>query len=155
MRSNETLRELIETVTSRPGYSRYVGTRVGEVSVGKVAMLLDRRPELLQSSGYFHGGVISGLADHAAGAAVASALPPGKFCLTVNLQVNFLAPADGVRLEARAEAIKVSGSIGSADVRVFSVTGDDTDTLCAVAFVTLRVVAMPALSGASQEAGGA
>jgi uncharacterized protein (TIGR00369 family) len=153
MRSNQALRELIEAVTNRPGYSRYVGTRIGEVSAGKVAMRLDRRPELLQSSGYFHGGVISGLADHAAGAAVTSALPPERFCLTVNLQVNFLAPADGVRLEARAEAIKMSGSVCSADVRVFSLRADDSETLCAVAFVTLRVVSMPAAPDASPARG--
>jgi uncharacterized protein (TIGR00369 family) len=155
MRSDQELRQLIEAVTNRPGYSRYVGTRVGEVSVGKVAMRLDRRPEVVQSSGYFHGGVIAGLADHAAGAAVTSALPPGKFCLTVNLQVNFLAPADGARLEARAEAIKVSGSICSADVRVFSIAADDSETLCAVAFVTLRAVPMRAAPGTPQIEGGA
>ena len=28
-----------------------------------------KKPELLQFNGYFHGGVVSGLADHAAGAA--------------------------------------------------------------------------------------
>ena len=141
------MRELVEAVTGRPGYSSHVGTRVGAVSAGKVEMILQRRPELLQIAGYFHGGVISGLADHAAGAAVASALSPGSFCLTVGLTINFLSPADGESLAARAEAIKVSGSICTADVKVWSAAADGAETLCATALVTLRAINMPQDAG--------
>ena len=142
VRNVEESRALIESVTLRPGYSSFVGAEVSNVAQGAVEMALGRRPELTQTDGYFHGGVISGLADHTAGAAVTSALPEGRFCLTVNLNVTFLAPADGERLVARAEAIRVSSSIGTARVSVFSEAADGEETLCAIATATMRAIDM-------------
>ena len=49
-----------------------------------------RRDDLLQFFGHFHGGVITALADHAAGIAVTSGLPKGKIGVTVEIKVNFL-----------------------------------------------------------------
>ena len=106
-------------------------------------MELARRPDLLQFSGFFHGGVISGLADHAAGGAVTTALPAGKIAVTIALHVNFLAPADGERIVARAKAIQVGSTVCTARVEVLSPRAEE-QRLCAVATVALRVVDMPA-----------
>lgn len=46
-------------------------------AVGHVQMSLVKKPGLLQFNGFFHGGVVSGLADHAAGAAATTSLPAG------------------------------------------------------------------------------
>ena len=61
-----TAAQLVELVTSRPGYTSSVGTRVLFAEPGRVHLALDRRSDLLQFSGFPHGGVIAGLADHAA-----------------------------------------------------------------------------------------
>ena len=53
-------------VTSRPGYTSSLGTKVLLAEPGRVHFVVERRPDLLQFSGFFHGGVIAGLADHAA-----------------------------------------------------------------------------------------
>src|ERR1044071_9496724 len=87
-----TPRQLVEMVTSRPGYTRAAGTEVLHVEVGIVHLRLRKRPDLLQFNGYFHGGVIAGLADHAAGGAVSTALPSGRIAVTIDLHVNYLAP---------------------------------------------------------------
>lgn len=60
----------------------------------------------LQGQGVFHGGVIAALADHAAGAAVTTAMPKGRFAVTVSLQVSYLAPGKGETLIARAKAVQ-------------------------------------------------
>jgi uncharacterized protein (TIGR00369 family) len=96
----------------------------------------------LQANGFFHGGVIAGLADHAAGGAVTTAMPPGRFAVTVNLQVSFLAPAKGASLIARARALQVGSTIGVARVDVVSVA-DGAETAFALAIVTLRGVDFP------------
>jgi uncharacterized protein (TIGR00369 family) len=96
----------------------------------------------LQANGFFHGGVIAGLADHAGGGAVTTAMPPGRLAMTVNLQVNFLAPANGTSLIARARALQAGSTIGVARVDVVSVA-DGAETLCAIATVTLRGVDFP------------
>ena len=59
--------DLVRDVTARPGYTSAVGTRVLFAEPGEVHMELARRQDLLQFNGFFHGGVISGLADHAVG----------------------------------------------------------------------------------------
>jgi uncharacterized protein (TIGR00369 family) len=135
--------KLVETVTSAPGYTSSMGTRVLAAEAGYVELALDRRPDLLQISGFFHGGVIAGLADHAAGGAVTTALPNNRFAVTVCLQVNFLAPADGETLIARARAVQAGSTIGVARVDVISLAAG-VETACAVATVTLRAVEMPA-----------
>jgi uncharacterized protein (TIGR00369 family) len=101
MTTQDAIRELVERVTYAPGYTSAVGTRVESAEAGYVVMSLVRTDDLLQANGFFHGGVIAGLADHAAGGAVTTAMPPGRFAVTVNLQVSFLAPAKGSSLTAR------------------------------------------------------
>ena len=140
--AHQAIRELVERVTYAPGYTKAVGTRVESAEPGQVVMSLARSDDLLQANGFFHGGVIAGLADHAAGGAVTTAMPPGRCAVTVNLQVSFLTPAKGSSLIARARAIQVGSTIGVAHVDVVSVT-DGAETICAVATVTLRGVDFP------------
>ena len=92
------------------------GFRIVAIKPGHAEIALARRDDLLQFFGHFHGGIISALADHAAGIAVTSALPKGKIGVTVEIKVNFLSPADGIELIARAKTLKMSGSIGVATV---------------------------------------
>ncbi|WFU18357.1 PaaI family thioesterase [Bradyrhizobium sp. CB3481] len=139
----DAIRALVERVTHAPGYTSSVGTRVESAEAGHVVMSLARNDNLLQINGFFHGGVIAALADHAGGGAVTTAMPSGRFAVTVNLNVSFLAPAKGDRLIARARAIQVGSTIGVAHVEVASVT-DGVETPCAVAIVTLRGVDFPA-----------
>jgi uncharacterized protein (TIGR00369 family) len=141
--TKSSLFKLVETVTSASGYTRNVGTRVLMAEAGRVELALDQRPELLQINGFFHGGVVASLADHAAGGAVTTAMPKDRFAVTVCLQVNFLAPANGEMLIARAKAIQTGSTIGVAQVDVISLA-DGVETPCAVATVTLRAVDMPA-----------
>jgi uncharacterized protein (TIGR00369 family) len=141
--AHDAIRELVERVTCAPGYTKAVGTRVESAEAGYVVMSLARTDHLLQANGFFHGGVIAGLADHAAGGAVTTAMPPGRFAVTINLQVSFLAPAKGGSLIARARALQVGSTIGVARVDVVSVA-DGAETPCAIAIVTLRGVDFPA-----------
>jgi uncharacterized protein (TIGR00369 family) len=110
--------------------------------VGEVHLALDRRPELLQFSGYFHGGVITGLADHAAGGAVTTTLSPGRIGVTVDLHINFLAPADGPTLIAKARCVQSGKTICVAKVDV-STLHESEERPCGLAVVTLRVVDLP------------
>jgi len=87
--------------------------------------------------------VITALADQAAGIAVTSVLPKGRIAVSVEIKVNFLAPAGGSELVARAKALKMSGSIGVATVEVFSKDGA-SETLCAFATATMRALDLPA-----------
>jgi uncharacterized protein (TIGR00369 family) len=133
---------LAEAINAK-GFSGAAGFRVVTVEPGRAEVALARRDDLVQFFGHFHGGVITALADQAAGIAVTSGLPAGRIGVTVEIKVNFLAPADGNELMARAKTLKMSGSIGVATVEVF--TKDETsERLCAFCTATMRALDLPA-----------
>jgi uncharacterized protein (TIGR00369 family) len=133
---------LAEAINAK-GFTAAAGFRIVAVQPGSAEVSLARRPDLLQFFGHFHGGVIAALADQAAGMAVTSSLPSGKIGVTVEIKVNFLSPADGSELVARAKTLKMSGSIGVATVEVFS-KNETSETLCAFCTATMRALDLPA-----------
>jgi uncharacterized protein (TIGR00369 family) len=133
---------LAEAVNAK-GFSHAAGFRIIAVAPGSAEVALSRRPDLLQFSGHFHGGVITALADQAAGIAITSGLPVGRIGVTVEIKVNFLKPADGSQLLARAKTLNMSGSIGVATVEVFS-RSETSETLCAFCTATMRALDLPA-----------
>jgi uncharacterized protein (TIGR00369 family) len=136
----------LSAVMAMPGFPRFAGMRVLAAEPGKVSMALSKRPELVQFFGHFHGGVIAGLADHAAGAAVTTALPKGRIAVTVEIKINFLGPADGEEIIAHAEAMQAGGTIGVAKVEVIS-KDKGTERVCAFATATMRAVDFPPPKG--------
>lgn len=132
---------LAEAINAK-GFTGAAGVRIVAVVPGHAEIALARRDDLLQFFGHFHGGVITALADQAAGIAVTSGLPKGRIGVTVELKVNFLSPADGAELIARAKTLKMSGSIGVATVEVFS-RSESSETLCAFATATMRALDLP------------
>jgi uncharacterized protein (TIGR00369 family) len=133
---------LAEAINAK-GFTAAAGFRIVAVQPGSAEVSLARRPDLLQFFGHFHGGVIAALADQAAGIAVTSSLPSGKIGVTVEIKVNFLSPADGSELVARAKTLKMLGSIGVATVEVFS-KNETSETLCAFCTATMRALDLPA-----------
>ena len=133
---------LAEAINAK-GFSGAAGFRIVAIEPGQAELALARRDDLVQFFGHFHGGVITALADQAAGIAVTSGLQKGKIGVTVEIKVNFLASADGSELIARAKTLKVSGSIGVATVEVFSKRGA-SETLCAFCTATMRALDLPA-----------
>jgi uncharacterized protein (TIGR00369 family) len=134
--------ELAEAINAK-GFTGAAGFRIVAVEPGCAELALARRDDLVQFFGHFHGGVITALADQAAGVAVTSGLPKGRIGVTVEIKVNFLSPADGSELIARAKTLKMSGSIGVATVEVFS-RKEATETLCAFCTATMRALDLPA-----------
>ena len=133
---------LAEAINAK-GFTGAAGFRIVRIDPGQAELALARRDDLVQFFGHFHGGVITALADQAAGIAVTSGLQKGKIGVTVEIKVNFIAPADGSELIARAKTLKMSGSIGVATVEVFSKRGT-SETLCAFCTATMRALDLPA-----------
>ena len=134
--------DLAATVNAK-GFSGAAGFRILAITPGHAELALTRRDDLVQFFGHFHGGVITALADQAAGIAVTSGLPKGKIGVTVEIKVNFLAPADGHELIARAKTLKMSGSIGVATIEIFT-KDEKSERLCAFGTATMRAMDLPA-----------
>ena len=73
---------LAEAVNAK-GFSGAAGFRIVAIQPGSAEVSLPRRDDLLQFFGHFHGGVITALADQAAGIAVTSVLPKGRIAVSV------------------------------------------------------------------------
>ena len=134
--------ELAEKISAK-GFTHATGFRIVKVESGLAEVALTRRDDLVQFFGHFHGGVIASLADHAAGIAVTSGLPRGRIGVTIELKVNFLAPADRSELVARAKTLQMSGSIGVATVEIFT-RDEKSERLCAFCTATMRALDLPA-----------
>jgi uncharacterized protein (TIGR00369 family) len=137
--------DLLKKVTAASGFTHAAGVEVVAADVGRVTLLLAKKPELLQFSGSFHGGVLAGLADHCAGAAATTTLAPGKIAVTVDLHINYLAPANGEKIIATATCVQSGSTLCVVSVAVSSIRGG-AEAACAIATVTLRVVDMPRMA---------
>jgi uncharacterized protein (TIGR00369 family) len=126
-----------------PGFPKSAGIRLVAAEPGKVTMALKKKPELTQFFGHFHGGVITALADHAAGACASTSMPDGKLAVTVEIKVNFLSPADGDEIIARAETIQAGSTIAVVKVEVVSQKAG-AERVCAFATATMRAMDLPA-----------
>jgi uncharacterized protein (TIGR00369 family) len=134
---------ILERIMDLPGFPKSAGIRLIAAEPGKVTMAITKRPELTQFFGHFHGGVITALADHAAGACATTSMPEGKLAVTVEIKINFLAPADGEEIIARAETIQAGSTIGVVKVEVVSQKAG-SERICAFATATMRAMDMPA-----------
>jgi uncharacterized protein (TIGR00369 family) len=124
------------------GFTGAAGFRIVKIEPGYAEVSLARREDLVQFFGHFRGGVITALADQAAGIAVTSGLPKGRIGVTVELKVNFLSPADRNELVARAKTLQMSGSIGVATVEIFT-RDEKSERLCAFCTATMRALDLP------------
>jgi uncharacterized protein (TIGR00369 family) len=127
----------IRSVLEGQGFTRLVGAEVVSVDPGVVVMALDRRPEVLQQNGLFHGGVIAYLIDNATTAAAGTMIDREKRAvLTAEYKINLVAPSTGDRLTCRAEVVKPGRLLTVVDAKVYCRT-DGEEKLVAVALATI------------------
>lgn len=117
-------------------FGAHVGIMIDTLRPGFAELHLDKRPELVQQLGFFHGGLIGVLADNATGAAMMTLLAENEGMLTVEYKINFLSPATGDRLIARAEVLRHGRTLTTARCDVFSVENGG-EKLCATTLFTL------------------
>ncbi|MDA3887485.1 MAG: PaaI family thioesterase [Allgaiera sp.] len=129
--SNEDLLALARRIFAAQPFSTYLGAELLAAGAGSAEIALPLRPELTQQHGFAHGGVVSYLADNAL--TFAGGLALGGDALTSEYKLNYLRPAQGASLLARAEALSVGKR--QAVCRCVVLARDDrgVETLCAAA----------------------
>jgi uncharacterized protein (TIGR00369 family) len=117
-------------------FSVLIGAELVHLEPGKVELALDVTAQLLQQDGFVHGGVLSYLADNALTFAAGTAL--GVPAVTSEMKINYLRPAVGHRLIARAVAVHTGKTQSVARCDIFVVK--DAEKLCAVAQGTIAAL---------------
>ncbi|SPA49687.1 PaaI family thioesterase [Cupriavidus taiwanensis] len=122
-----------EVLASQP-FSVLVGTELAALSPGKAELRLPIRQALQQQHGFLHGGVVSYLADNALTYAGGAAMQVPV--VTSEYKINYVRPAIGELLIARAECVSVGRQQAVVRCDVFAVR-DGEEKLCAVAQGTI------------------
>ncbi len=123
-----------------------LGARLGEVHPGEVEILMPFRDALTQQHGFTHAGILSAIMDSACGYAALTLAPEEAGVLAVEFKVNFLAPAVGELLVARAHVIRAGRKITVCIADAFAVV-DGEDKPVATMLSTIMVVEGPGLGG--------
>ncbi|KQV46810.1 phenylacetic acid degradation protein [Pelomonas sp. Root1217] len=121
-------------VLAKQPFSVLLGAELVALTPGKVDLQLALKPEHRQQDGFAHGGIVSYLADNALTYAGGTAMQVPV--LTSEFKINYVRPAVGERLIARASAEAVSKTQAVCRCEVFAVK-DGAEKLCALAQGTI------------------
>jgi uncharacterized protein (TIGR00369 family) len=120
-------------LASQP-FSVLIGASLSAFSEGIAEIEIPVTGGLKQQYGYVHGGVLSYAADNALTFAAGSLL--GANVITSEFKINYLRPANGEKLVARASVIHAGRRQAVCRCDVYTVAGSD-ETLCACAQGTI------------------
>lgn len=111
-----------------------LGIKIDKLEYGYVRLSLKHDPKLTQGLGFLHGGVITSLCDTAVGVALFTMTEDDEKILTIELKVNFIAPAAG-DIVAEGRIIHKGRKTAVGEVNV----NDPSGTLLAKALITYYI----------------
>jgi len=124
----------------RQGLMTLLGAQLVAASDGRAAIEVLYREDLTQQHGYFHGGVVTAIADTACGYAAYTTMPEDSSVLTVEFKINLMNPAAGDRLRAEANVHKAGRTLVIVGATVTVLRGDNAVTCAEMlgTFIVLR-----------------
>ena len=134
------LQAFAKSVFDGQPFSAFIGAELGECGPGVAEIRIPLEPHHLQQHGFVHGGVLSYLADNTI--TFAGGLALGGNALTSEFKINYVRPARGQRVVARAMAKAHGKRQAVCQCDLFAVDGD-VETLCAVAQGTVVAASSP------------
>lgn len=124
-----------QQVLASQAFSQLLGTELTAFHDDGAELRLPLHDKLKQQNGFAHGGVLSYLADNALTFAGGTRL--GVAVLTAEYKINYLRPAVGTHLIARASVVYAGKTTATCRCDVFSVSEDGVEKLCATAQGTI------------------
>lgn len=110
---------------ARQAAMRSLGVSIAALSPGRCELHMPYDPAFTQQHGFLHAGIVTTVADSAAGYAAYSLMPADSSVLTVEFKQNLLAPAKGELLVARAEVLRPGRQLSVVTCRTAMRTGND------------------------------
>jgi uncharacterized protein (TIGR00369 family) len=121
------------------GFTAHCGLEAVSLDPGRFITRIRIRDCHLQQDGFVHAGVMATMADHTAGYASFSLVPPDQRILTVEYKINFLSPASGDYLECRSRVVQQGRTLLVTESEVYAVKAEKED-LVAKALLTMAAV---------------
>lgn len=126
-----------QKVLAAQPFSTLLGARLTAFGDGEATLELDIREDLLQQNGFLHGGVLGYAADNTLTFAAGTVV--GAHVLTTGFTIDYLRPAAGTMLRARAQVLRAGRSRVVCRCDLLVVDGEGAETLCAAAQGTIAV----------------
>jgi uncharacterized protein (TIGR00369 family) len=133
-------RAAVERYVAAQGYLVLLGVEVVRVDPGLVEYRVPYRAELGQQDGFFHGGVVGGLAEAVMGAAARTLVAAGWNVVGAEYKINLLSPAVGPAILARGEVVKLGRRLIVCRAEVLAGEAGERQGLCAIAQGTMAAV---------------
>lgn len=115
------------------GYLAMLGVEFAGCEPGKAEYRLRYRSDIGQQNGFFHGGVVGGLAEAVMGAAAATLVAVGVNIVGAEYKVNLLSPAQGDLLIARGCVVKAGRTLIVCRADMFIIDASGAERLVAIA----------------------
>ena len=133
----------IEANFDRQGMMHTLGARIDHVGDGQVTLSAPISPDVCQQAGFAHAGLAFTLGDSASGYAALTRMPEGTDVLTVEMKINLIAPAEGVRLWAHGEVLKSGRTLSVTRARIEAEAADGSRREVALLQGTMIAVQKP------------
>ncbi|MBK8175418.1 MAG: PaaI family thioesterase [Rhodospirillales bacterium] len=137
---NPDFRAVLAHYVGAQNYLSLLGVELARVEPGEADYRVPYRADLVQQNGFFHGGVIGGIAEAVMGAAAATLVAAGANVVGAEYKINLLAPGQGVALLACGVVVR-PGRLIVCRADVFSLAEDGSRTLSAIAQGSMAVIA--------------
>ncbi|QOL48182.1 PaaI family thioesterase [Massilia litorea] len=134
----ENLSAFAHQVFESQAFSQFIGAELTQVGSDHAELSLRIADHHKQQHGFVHGGVLSYLADNAI--TFAGGLALGGNALTSEFKINYIKPAKGSHLLARARARSAGKRQAVCQCEIFVVV-EGVETLCALAQGTVVAAA--------------
>lgn len=119
----EHVKRLIRVINSSP-YFTLISMKAREIGAGYSLFEIDLKENHLQPFGHVHGGVFASIIDSAASWSLFYAIEDENGGLTsVDLKLNYLAPAVSGKLRAKGGQITLGKTLGYAEAQVTDESG--------------------------------
>jgi uncharacterized protein (TIGR00369 family) len=129
-------RKRVEESFNRQKFMELINAKLVDIKPGFCEIHIPFDIKLTQQHGLFHAGIISTIADNAAGYASFSLMNENSSILTVELKLNLIAPGDGDLLIGKAHVLKNGKTLTICRSEVF-VVKNGKEKLCAASQSTL------------------
>ena len=116
------LNQLIDIFENQIPANKMIGMKVDQISVGKVKVHVPYQEMFIGDyrQGFWHGGILASIADAAGGLAGFTTLTsPEDKINTIDMRIDYLAPADKSDIFVEVNLIKVGKRILNADVVLY------------------------------------
>ncbi|MEW7291404.1 PaaI family thioesterase [Aquimarina sp. 2304DJ70-9] len=133
---SDNYKKKVEESFERQQFMKLIKAELVDVRPGYCEIQVPYHSNLTQQHGFFHAGVISTIADNAAGYAGFSLMEESSSVLTVEFKINLMTPGDGELLIGKSNVIKNGRTLTICKSDVYIIK-NGKEKLCATAQLTL------------------